>query len=330
MRQLTTFKDEATAQRFAAWLVTQKIESHAEKEGEQWAVWVREEDQLAKAKTELAAYQAEPNSARYQGAERQAAALRLEEQKKRDQAQKNLIEMSGKWGKGMAQTRSSPITLAMIAACVLVAVLTSLGESRDPRILGTLQFSGGRLAAVQDADGELRMPVVPVWQSVKSGEVWRLVTPIFIHFGIMHLVFNLMWLYDLGGQAESIMKSGRFILFVLIVAVISNITEVFTGSFLNRPFFPAAGNFGGMSGVNYGLFGFIYIRSAVLHRGNYMLRPGTALMMFLWLFFCIGRDFMSADFAGGMSYVANGAHVGGLLIGMALAYVPKLFDPPGQ
>ncbi|WP_425615444.1 rhomboid family intramembrane serine protease [Anatilimnocola sp. NA78] len=328
MRQLTTFKDEATAEKFAAWLITQKVDAHAEQEGDAWALWVREEDHLQKARTELATFQADPNNARYSSAPREAAKLRQQEFEKRERAQRNTIEMSGRWGKGGTLPRSTPITLFLIGASVLVAVLTSMGTSKDLRVIGQLQFSGGRLHSFRDADGELRIPLVPVWQSVQSGEVWRLVTPIFLHFGIMHLVFNMMWCYDLGGQVEANLKSWRFVILVLVIAILSNITEVVLGSMLRGSDFPRSGSFGGMSGVNYGLFGFIYIRAAVLRQSDYILRPGTALIMFVWLFLCIAADFLPQSLAGALGSVANGAHVGGLLVGMALAYVPFLFERP--
>lgn len=331
MRQLTTFKDHAAAERFAAWLVTQKVDAHAEKEGDEWILWVREEDHLKRAREELAAFQADPNNPRYQGAERQAEKVRQEEHERRERAHRNTIEMSSQWGKGgQPAARSMPLTMLIIGVSVLVAILTSMGETKDPKLIGQLQFSGGLLNSFQDEDGQTRVPPVPVWQSVQSGEVWRLVTPIFLHFGIMHLVFNMMWMYDLGGQIESIIKGWRFLLLVVFIAILSNITEVILESYLRGNYFPKAGYFGGMSGVNYGLFGFIYIRAAVMKQGEYILRPGTAVIMFVWLFLCIARDFLPETFAGGMGYVANGAHVGGLLVGMALAYVPVVFSRPAK
>ena len=79
-----------------------------------------------------------------------------------------------------------------------------------------------------------------------------------------------------------------------------------------------------MSGVVYGVFGFVFMRAYVLEDRNYYLRPGTSLMAFIWLVLCIARNFGGPSLGGGMGYVANTAHVSGLLDGMAIGYLPQL------
>lgn len=324
MRQLTTLKDEAAAQRFAAWLVTQKIEAHAEQEKEGWAIWVREEDQLAAAKEQLAQYQADPEHARYKTAVQQAAAMEREEQQKRERAQKNTIEMSRNWGgPGAGPAKKRPLVLVMILASILVAVLTSFGESNF-ELIGFLQTNAAGASAKVLPNGKRSYKVVPVWSSIQAWQVWRLVTPIFIHFGIMHLVFNLWMLYDFGGQVENQLQFWRFLALVLIVAVVSNVVQVLTDSFMKQPEFPYAGNHGGMSGVVYGLLGFLYIRSTVLQDRAFHLPSQTAFIAFLWLVGCIFWNYLPRNLVGeDAPYIANGAHVGGLLIGMALAFIRK-------
>src|SRR5437762_3437645 len=125
MRQAGTLPTEREARQFAAWLVAQKIESHAEQEGSLWAVWVRDEDQLSKAREALAHFLQHPDDARYQGAERSAATARREEEARRRQAQGNVVEMRGRWGStpGMPGTaRRCPIVLTLIALCALVGI----------------------------------------------------------------------------------------------------------------------------------------------------------------------------------------------------------------
>ena len=88
-------------------------------------------------------------------------------------------------------------------------------------------------------------------RDIVKGQVWRAVTPIFLHFGIMHIVFNMMWLWQFGLVLETRFRSLRFLALVLFVAIASNSAQAFFDGT----------NFGGMSGVNYGLFGFLLARS---------------------------------------------------------------------
>lgn len=319
MRQLVTLKDQASAQRFAAWLVTQKIEAHAEQERDGWVIWVREEDRLAAAREHLERFKLEPDNARYRSAEQQAAAMLREEQQKREKAQRNTVDMSRQWGKGINTPRSQPLVMVFILVSIIVFALTDWGNQRGPGLLSTLQFSGGRVALAANPPARTY-----VWKDIAGGEVWRLITPMFIHFGLMHLAFNLMAVYDFGGQIENRLKSGWFLLLVIAIAIVSNVAQVLVDSFLEHPYFPEVGNFGGMSGVNYGLFGYVFVRSRIMHDSTYLLRPETSLIMVIWLVLCIGRNFAGENFGGGMSYVANSAHMAGMLAGMAIAYAPRL------
>lgn len=318
MRQLTTLLDEAAAVRFAAWLVVQKIEARADADSDGWAVWVVDEDQLAAAKKHLAEFQADPNNPRYRTAPQQAASLERAEQQKRERAQKNTIEMSGRWGPAAPTSRSMPVVLTMIVISVLVFVLTDWGKQRGPGLVANLQFSGGRAEFKEDFGFK-----TPVWKDIRNGEIWRLVTPMFLHFSMMHIIFNMMAVYDFGGQIESRLKSGWFVLLVVLLAVVSNVAQVMVDSWLEQTtLFPDVGNFGGMSGVNYGLFGFVFMRSYVLQDATYRLAPGTSLILFAWLVLCFASNYGLIPSMG--MGVANTAHVSGMLAGMAIGYVPQL------
>lgn len=320
MRQLTTLKDEAAARKFAAWLVVQNIEARAEADRDGWSIWVIDEDQLPTAKEHLAQFQIAPDDPRFRNVQQQAAAIERVEQQKRERAQKNTIDMSRRWGSGAQIARSAPVVLALILISVVVFILTDWGNQLGPGLRAWLQFSGG----VAQFDPETRLGIkTEIWQNVQAGEIWRLFTPMFVHFGIPHIAFNMLCLYDFGGQIESRIKSWRFVLLVLVTAGVSALAQVVVDSWLEgTTLYPDIGNFGGMSGVDYGLFGFIFMRSYVLQDRNYVLQPFTSLVAFGWLIACFASNYGLINM--GMPSVANTAHVAGMLAGMALAYVPQL------
>jgi GlpG protein len=138
-----------------------------------------------------------------------------------------------------------------------------------------------------------------------AGEYWRLITPAFIHFGWMHIVFNCLWLWDLGAKVEKLVGPVNMLLLFLVIALISNTTQFW---------FEGPSLFGGMSGVVYGLLGFSWVGSAV--QPEWKIQPAPAIMIFMvgWLVACI----FGVVSALGFGEIANAAHVGGLLSGAVL------------
>jgi len=122
-----------------------------------------------------------------------------------------------------------------------------------------------------------------------------------LHLGPLHLLFNMFWLYELGSQIER-KKGGKFFLtFLLFVAIFSNLTQfTFSGP-----------NFGGMSGVIYGLFGYVWIKSRLDPGDGFLIDPAAAMIMFGFFLIC---------FTGVFGGVANWAHAGGLAVGLAWGY----------
>lgn len=150
-------------------------------------------------------------------------------------------------------------------------------------------------SALTAAENDLVDPLV----DVKKGQVWRLVTPMFLHFGILHLAFNMMWLWQFGVMLEIRFRSLRFLALVLAVAALSDLAQGFW----------SGTNFGGMSGVNYGLFGFILLRSKLHPAPEFSLNSQTVAWMLIWLVVC---------FTGTVGPVANAAHLVGFLSGAAI------------
>jgi GlpG protein len=286
MRLIGHLKNEATARRFADYLASLDIRSLIETDAEGWAVWIYSEDQIESGQQALAAYQLNPADAKYQLAT-QAAAVSERRQRREEQEAAKRIHTSGQiW----SQSGRAPLTLGLIGVCVAVALLDGLKPTlRNMHWLWFSENGGGVSGVVED---------------LRAGQVWRWLTPIFIHFGLMHLFFNMLWLRDLGGQIEMRQGTAKLALMVVVLGVGSNFAQYFWGGPL----------FGGMSGVVYGLFGYVWMRGRCDPWAGLMLSPGTVWMMLVWFFLCL-FDIIPD--------VANGAHGAGLVLGVLWGAAPK-------
>ena len=64
-----------------------------------------------------------------------------------------------------------------------------------------------------------------VFGGIVGPEKWRLISPIFVHFGLMHFVFNGLWLCLLGARIERMSGSLHLVLVVLLCALVSNMGQ---------------------------------------------------------------------------------------------------------
>mgnify|MGYP000539533616 CR=1 FL=1 len=133
--------------------------------------------------------------------------------------------------------------------------------------------------------------------------IWRLFTPALLHFSALHIIFNLLWWWYLGGQIEQKLSSTKLVVLFVLASSLPNLLQYFmTG--------PA---FGGLSGVVYALVGYFWILGRYKPQSGLFLPPPYIAFMLLWLvagFF----DLLGVP-------VANGAHLGGLLVGCGLAWI---------
>lgn len=153
-------------------------------------------------------------------------------------------------------------------------------------------------------------------ETLASGEYWRLLTPMFLHFSIIHIVFNLLWVWEMGRRIELRLGSWMMLMVVLASSLFAN-----TGQYML--FGPSL--FGGMSGVVFGLLGFSFIWSLMRPARTMGMPNGVYLFMFVFLLIGFTGFFDSL----GVGSIANGAHLGGMVGGMLIAGLAVLIDPPG-
>ena len=82
---------------------------------------------------------------------------------------------------------------------------------------------------------------------VAEGEWWRLVTPMFLHGGIMHILFNMFCLFVFGPELEKIMGRIRFVTMFMLSGILANVATYF----LQEPLYIHLG----ASGAIFGIFG---------------------------------------------------------------------------
>jgi GlpG protein len=142
--------------------------------------------------------------------------------------------------------------------------------------------------------------------TLREGEIWRVLTPVLLHFSAAHLVFNLVAVTIFGRPIEKAAGSVPLLAIAVIIAVTSNTAQFLT-----------SGNplFGGLSGVAYGLFGFVAVRSRQAPgHPDWTLNPAFTFMIVLLLVL------MSTGITEAFGlYIAHAAHWTGLGMGVLLA-----------
>ena len=96
-------------------------------------------------------------------------------------------------------------------------------------------------------------PWPPMFEKIRQGEYWRLFSPALLHSDLLHIIFNLAWLWILGRQIENRLSKIKMFLLVVLIGIVANICQYL----MNGPFFL------GFSAIVVGLAGFIWSRQKV-------------------------------------------------------------------
>jgi len=292
MRIIGHLPDESSASTFSDYLLVQGIANEVEAEREGWAVWIHSEDEWTRAREMLAAFAGNPSDPEYR---RQAARARGLKSQAAEEAEKvegrtfgreKIFRSTMPYGVG-------PLTAVLVGLSLVVQILRSAGYDEQVMrelFMTAVSFDGNYFRWAKGLS------------EVRQGEVWRLLTPIIVHGGWVHLLLNMMWLLDLGSMIEGRQSTPRLGMLVLVIGLASNM-----GQFL---LFDA--NFCGMSGVVYGLLGYVWMKGKFDPGSGLFLHPQTVALMLVWFFICL---------VGVMPGIANGTHAVGLALGVAWGYL---------
>jgi GlpG protein len=279
MRMIGQLSNESTATVLGDFLYAQGIKNQIEAEADgSFVIWIYSEDQIATARQLMEEFLRDPGNPKFRQGANQAQELRSREEEDQEAYEKRVRTPDQIW-----RTRMPPLTLGLIIISIAVTLFSGFGT--DQSVLRGLWIS-------------LSPTGLP---EVRSGQIWRLVTPIFIHLHILHLLFNMLWTKDLGSMVERRHGTAWFALMVVVMAVVSNVGQYSVGG----PWF------GGMSGVVYGLLGYVYIKSKLDPHSGLFVHP--TIMAFMMIWFLLGFT--------GFLRIANTAHALGLGVGVIWGYI---------
>jgi membrane associated rhomboid family serine protease len=169
-----------------------------------------------------------------------------------------------------------PITTGIIVLAIIATLRWWSGMDIQPYVLGP--------------DGWWRTP-------------WQFVTPALFHADVIHLAFNLYCFWLFGARIETELGSGRTLGIYLLLDVGSGAAEaaIFQGGV-------------GLSGVVYGLFGFLWVVGRRDPRFRDVLDRQTVQILIAWFFLCIALT------VANVWKIANVAHGSGFVMGVLLGW----------
>ncbi|MFC4700687.1 rhomboid family intramembrane serine protease GlpG [Glaciecola siphonariae] len=149
-------------------------------------------------------------------------------------------------------------------------------------------------------------------QLASNHQWWRLFGPNFLHFSATHIIFNLIWWWIFGSQLERVFGTFWLVVLFVVSSLFANIAQLLV----------SGPNFGGMSGVVYALFGFVWWTGWLRPRWGISIPNGFVVFLLVWL--AIGYS--------GVLFVdmANEAHAFGLISGCLLALSLHLSLPKSK
>jgi GlpG protein len=149
-----------------------------------------------------------------------------------------------------------------------------------------------------------------LFRKIREGEIWRLFTPCLLHQGLLHILFNMLWVWYLGRPIEERIGFSRTLLLTLFLGVFSNTLQYL----MSGPFFI------GYSGIVTGLAGFIWMRERKAPWEGYPLNRSTLLFLLFFIGAIFALQLASFIIQVFTTYqftpnIANTAHISGAILG---------------
>jgi rhomboid protease GluP len=194
----------------------------------------------------------------------------------------------------MIDLRRIPVTTTLLAAIIVVFMVeTVTGGATDPQVLLRLGANFPPL--------------------VRAGEYWRLLASMFLHVGVMHLLFNGWALLQLGRLCEALLGSWRTAVVYFVSGIAASLASVVFTNNLSA----------GASGAIFGLLGALI--SFLLRRRRALLPQGKGLLgqLVMWAGINVVLGFS-------IPHIDNAAHLGGFAAGLLLGLPLRSRPAPAE
>ncbi len=266
MIRLITLNNPRMAQAFIDYMASREIEIKMMPEGSgQFALWLMTDEHQIEVESELKRFLSNPTDERYLAASWDVAETR-----------KPIFRYRSPSIIAMIKAKAGIFTLSIMAICILVFTLKQFG-------LMNILFSS------------LHFPA----ENGQQWQLWRWISHALLHFSVTHIVFNLMWWWQFGGDIEK--RLGTFKLVQIFV-----VSAAFSGA---GQYWVEGANFGGLSGVVYALAGYLWVLGGRAPQVGLGIPKPIMGFMLVWLVLGFVQPFMA---------IANSAHLAGLISGLLL------------
>ena len=172
----------------------------------------------------------------------------------------------------------------------------------------------------------LQPTLIPVW--------FTLITSMFMHGGIAHILGNMLFLWIFGDNIEDRLGHLRYIIFYLVCGVLASLAHVFTTVALAASeeslLIPSLGASGAISGVLGGYLLLFPTKRVMVMISWFVTAVPAFIAIGLWFVFQIinGLGMLgSGSQTGGVAYAA---HIGGFIAGLVLIKIFTIGRPAGD
>lgn len=343
MRLIKEFKDKKIATRFSLFLQEKNIENSLEKEGEIYQIWVHNEDQLQEAKNYLKDFEKDPQN--------ESFTVNIKDEKTHFKKESSfsffltsffLVLCIFIYFINLTQEMSIKKKDPSIKYVVLTPIQNSLLYDK-PYLLIEIEkiikkYKIDPAKEIENSEAQLEIENAekkdfwtgfydvivkkkkikgPFFEKIKQGEVWRIFTPCVLHKGLLHLLFNMLWLLVLGKQIEERLSKYKYLILIIILGIITNTFQYL----MSGPYFL------GFSGVIMGMVGFIWSRQKKAPWEGYPLSKPIfifigvyVILMFILSFFSFAAEALNISIF--TFNIANTAHIVGAISGWLLGKIP--------